>query len=189
MQFEALEIPDVKLIKPKRFGDSRGYFSEVFKDEWFRSHIENVTFVQDNESLSAAVGTVRGLHFQSKPFAQGKLIRCTRGALFDVAVDIRQGSPHFGRWIGATLSAENGHQLWVPAGFAHGFMTLEPETAISYKVTAAYSPDHDQGVKWDDPVIAVQWPTVAETILSDKDARLPPLSELPAYFHYRPQEV
>lgn len=184
MEFEALEIPDVKLIKPKRFGDARGYFSEVFKDAWFRQNIADVGFVQDNESLSATVGTVRGLHFQLEPFAQGKLVRCTRGALLDVAVDIRTGSPHYGRWVSAELSSENGHQLWVPAGFAHGFMTLAPDTVISYKVTAVYSAEHDRGVKWDDPAIGITWPETAEHILSEKDARQPLLSELPVCFNY-----
>lgn len=184
VQIEDLANSDVKLIKPKRFGDSRGYFCEVFKDGWFREHVADVGFVQDNESLSATPGTVRGLHFQLEPYAQGKLVRCTRGALFDVAVDIRKGSPHFGRWVAAELSAENGYQLWVPAGFAHGFMTLEPNTVINYKVTAVYSAEHDRGVKWDDPAIGITWPETSEHILSEKDARQPLLSELPVCFNY-----
>lgn len=132
-------IEGVVQIKPARFADSRGYFSEVFKDAWFRENVADVTFVQDNESFSVEPGTVRGLHFQLAPFAQGKLVRCVRGAFFDVAVDIRHGSPTFGKWFGCELSAENGMQLWLPAGMAHGFMTIVPDTIISYKVTAPYS--------------------------------------------------
>lgn len=184
MQIEDQKIPDVKLIKPKRFGDARGYFSEIFKEKWFRDNVADVAFVQDNESLSAAVGTVRGLHFQLQPFAQGKLVRCTRGAFLDVAVDIRKGSPYFGQWIAAELSAENGYQLWVPVGFAHGFMTLKPDTVITYKVTAIYSAEHDRGLKWNDPSIEIEWPEIAEPVLSEKDERQPLLSELPNYFTY-----
>lgn len=185
MQAVTFPIEDVKKLKPTRFGDKRGYFSEVFKDQWFRENIADVSFVQDNESLSAQAGTVRGLHFQSEPFAQGKLVRCTRGRLIDVAVDIRTGSPTFGHWVSAELSAENGYQLWVPTGFAHGFMTIVPDTVISYKVTAPYSAAHDRGVKWDDPAIGINWPKMSGHTLSDKDAKQPLLSELPEYFTYQ----
>lgn len=184
MHFEALEITDVKLIKPVRHGDSRGYFSEVFKNDWFREMIADVTFVQDNESLSQQAGTVRGLHFQTEPYAQGKLVRCIRGALLDVAVDIRKGSPTFGKWVAAELSAENGEQLWVPAGFAHGFMTLVADTMINYKVTAPYSAENDRGVKWDDPAIGIKWPKAESYHLSPKDEGQPLLSALPDYFRY-----
>lgn len=184
MQIEELAIPDIKLISPKRFVDPRGYFSEVFKDGWFREHVADVDFVQENESLSLAVGTIRGLHFQLEPYAQGKLVRCIRGALLDVVVDIRKGSPYFGQWVAVEISAENGHQVWLPTGFAHGFMTLEPETVIHYKVTADYSAAHDRGVKWNDPAIGIKWPVVAEPILSEKDKQQPLLSELPVCFHY-----
>ncbi|MBM7322286.1 dTDP-4-dehydrorhamnose 3,5-epimerase [Agrobacterium sp. S2] len=185
MQVEAFSILGLKKIKPTRHGDERGYFSEVFKLEWFRANIANVEFVQDNESMSVQAGTVRGLHFQAEPFAQGKLVRCVRGCLLDVAVDIRTGSPTFGQWAAVELSPENGEQLWIPAGFAHGFMTLLPDTVISYKVTAPYSGAHDRGVKWDDPAIGVEWPEMENCVLSDKDVRQPLLSELPEYFTYQ----
>jgi dTDP-4-dehydrorhamnose 3,5-epimerase len=184
VQVEALAIADVKRLKPKRFGDERGYFSETFKAGWFRENVADVTFVQDNESLSKQVGTVRGLHFQLNPFAQGKLVRCTLGALLDVAVDIRTGSPTFGHWVSLELTAENGEQLWIPAGFAHGFMTLVPDTVINYKVTAPYSAEHDRGLKWDDPAIGISWPKMDDYLLSDKDVGQPQFSELPACFEY-----
>ncbi len=143
-----------------------------------------MTFVQDNESLSAEVGTVRGLHFQLDPFAQGKLVRCIRGALWDVAVDIRHGSPTFGQWVGRELSAENGLQFWVPAGMAHGFITTAPDTIISYKVTAPYSAENDRGLCWNDPDIGISWPQMDEFILSEKDKKQPLLADLPDYFHF-----
>jgi dTDP-4-dehydrorhamnose 3,5-epimerase len=184
VQVEALAIADVKRLKPKRFGDERGYFSELFKADWFRETVADVSFVQDNESLSKQMGTIRGLHFQLDPFAQGKLVRCTQGALLDVAVDIRNGSPTFGHWVSLELSAENGEQLWIPAGFAHGFMTLAPDTVINYKVTARYSAEHDRGLKWNDPAIGILWPEMDGFLLSEKDTRQPLLSELPACFEY-----
>lgn len=184
MNVEQLEIGDVKKVTPARFGDARAYFSEVFKDSWFRENVADVAFVQDNESLSAQRGTVRGLHFQLAPFAQGKLVRCLRGALLDVAVDIRHGSPTYGKWVSAELSPENGSQLWVPAGFAHGFVTLQPNTIISYKVTAPYSAEHDHGVRWDDADIGIVWPQMHGYVLSEKDYKQPLLSELPPYFQY-----
>ena len=185
MQLEAFSISGLKKITPARFGDSRGYFSEVFKREWFRENVANVEFVQDNESLSGQAGTVRGLHFQAEPFAQGKLVRCLRGRLLDVAVDIRTESPTFGQWTSVELSSDNGEQLWIPAGFAHGFITLVNDTVISYKVTAPYSAAHDRGVKWDDPAIGINWPKMENYVLSDKDAKQPLLSELPEYFTYQ----
>ncbi|QNP82820.1 dTDP-4-dehydrorhamnose 3,5-epimerase [Agrobacterium tumefaciens] len=185
MQLEAFSISGLKKITPARFGDSRGYFSEVFKREWFRENVANVEFVQDNESLSGQAGTVRGLHFQTEPFAQGKLVRCLRGRLLDVAVDIRTGSPTFGHWTSVELSSDNGEQLWIPAGFAHGFITLVDDTVISYKVTALYSAAHDRGVKWDDPAIGINWPKMENFVLSDKDAKQPLLSDLPEYFTYQ----
>jgi dTDP-4-dehydrorhamnose 3,5-epimerase len=185
MRFDRLAIPDVVKITPARFGDLRGYFSEVFKDGWFRETIADVCFVQDNQSLSAAAGTVRGLHFQLAPFAQGKLVRVIAGAIFDVAVDIRTGSPTFGQWVAAELSADNGDQLWIPVGFAHGFVTLVPGTIIHYKVTAPYSAANDRGLRWNDPAIGIGWPIAeADAILSDKDRQQPGLAELPPVFHY-----
>jgi dTDP-4-dehydrorhamnose 3,5-epimerase len=183
MKFEQFSIPSVFKITPKRIGDDRGYFSEVFKDQWFRDNVADVTFVQDNQSLSAEVGTVRGLHFQLEPFAQGKLVRCIAGAIFDVAVDIRVGSPTYGKWVGAELSADNGEQLWVPAGFAHGFATLQPSSIIHYKVTAPYSLEHDRGLRWDDPDIGIAWPIdMATAVLSAKDKVQPLLADLPQSF-------
>lgn len=182
MQVDALTISEVKRLRPKRFGDERGYFSEIFKADWFRENVADVRFIQDNESLSEYAGTIRGLHFQLEPFAQGKLIRCTRGAFLDVSVDIRTGSPTYGQWVSAELSAENGDQLWVPPGFAHGFMTLAPETIINYKVTAPYSAEHDRGLRWNDPAIGVAWPLMENYVLSEKDGKQPLLSELPPSF-------
>jgi dTDP-4-dehydrorhamnose 3,5-epimerase len=185
MRIETTAIDGVVAITPPRFGDHRGYFSEVFKDAWFRENVADVTFLQDNESLSAQPGTVRGLHFQTPPFAQGKLVRCLAGRIMDVAVDIRTGSPSFGQWISWELSSENGAQLWVPPGFAHGFATLEPNSIISYKVTAPYSPQHDRGVAWNDPAIGIRWPVdEKDMVLSDKDRSLPRLADVPSHFSY-----
>jgi dTDP-4-dehydrorhamnose 3,5-epimerase len=179
------ELPEVVVVRPPRFGDARGFFSEVFRDTWF----PGLTFVQDNHSLSGPEGTVRGLHFQIPPADQDKLVRVTRGAVLDVAVDIRHGSPTFGRWVGIVLSAENWEQLLVPRGFAHGFCTLEPDTEVLYKVTGHYSPEHDRGVRWDDPAIGVRWPVEpGSATLSDKDLTMPLLGDLPAYFHYQGAE-
>ncbi len=183
MHFEQLSISSIFKIVPKRIGDDRGYFSEVFKDQWFRENIADVTFVQDNQSLSAEAGTVRGLHFQLEPFAQGKLVRCIAGSIFDVAVDIRVGSPTYGQWVGVELSAGNGEQLWVPAGFAHGFATLQPSSIIHYKVTAPYSFDHDRGLRWDDPAIGIEWPIdMSSAVMSAKDRVQPLLVDLPQSF-------
>jgi dTDP-4-dehydrorhamnose 3,5-epimerase len=185
MRLETTAIDGVVAITPPRFGDHRGYFSEVFKDAWFRENVADVTFVQDNESLSAEPGTVRGLHFQIPPFAQGKLVRCLAGRIMDVAVDIRIGSPSFGKWLSWELTPENGTQLWVPPGFAHGFATLEPNSVISYKVTAPYSPEHDRGIAWNDPAIGIRWPVEEQAmVLSDKDKALPRLADLPNQFSY-----
>ncbi|UDF03375.1 dTDP-4-dehydrorhamnose 3,5-epimerase [Asticcacaulis sp. AND118] len=179
MQISTYEIEGPVLITPKIFGDSRGYFMEAFKDAWFRENVADVTFVQDNQSLSAQIGTIRGLHYQLAPMGQGKLVRCLRGAIFDVAVDIRKGSSTFGQWIGVTLTSENAQQLWVPEGFAHGFCTLEPDTEVFYKVTNPYSPEHDRGVAFDDPEIGIDWPMdTAQAVLSDKDKVQPKLSGL-----------
>ncbi|MGO4351286.1 dTDP-4-dehydrorhamnose 3,5-epimerase [Rhizobium sp. RAF36] len=188
MRIETTTIEGILKITPARHGDHRGYFSEVFKDGWFRENAANVTFVQDNESLSAQAGTLRGLHFQTPPFAQGKLVRCLQGAILDVVVDIRQGSPTFGQWLGEELTPYNGAQLWVPAGFAHGFVTLAPNSVISYKVTAPYSPEHDRGVLWNDPDIGIRWPVQeADAVLSDKDRKLPKLADIPGHFQFSAQ--
>lgn len=188
MRLETTAIRGIMKIVPPRFGDHRGYFSEVFKDGWFRQNVADVTFIQDNESLSAQAGTLRGLHFQTPPFAQGKLVRCLHGAILDTVVDIRTGSPTFGKWLQEELSQENGVQLWVPAGFAHGFVTRQPDSVISYKVTAPYSPDHDRGILWNDPAIGIDWSVDGDSaLLSDKDKTLPKLADIPAYFSYSEQ--
>lgn len=183
MEISSLSIIDVKLFKPRHIGDDRGYFAEIFRTDLFSKECGDLVFVQDNESMSATVGTLRGLHFQSDPHAQGKLVRCTAGALFDVAVDIRKGSPTYGQWVGETLTPRNGKQLWVPPGFAHGFCSLEPNTVICYKVTGYYSAECDKGLAWDDADIGIIWPDIANPdTLSAKDRTQPRLSELPEYF-------
>ena len=181
---EPLAIPDVKLITPPRFGDARGFFSEVFHARRFAEAGIPGPFVQDNHSLSAAVGTVRGLHLQIAPSAQGKLVRVTRGAIWDVAVDVRHGSPTFGQHVGIELSVGNWRQLWIPTGFLHGFCTLEPDTEVLYKVTAEYDREAERGVAWDDPDLAIPWPVEpGKELLSDKDRALPRLTDCPSWFH------
>jgi len=178
-------IRGVITLIPNRHGDSRGYFTETFRQDLFAEAVGPVSFVQDNQSMSAEVGTVRGLHFQLNPRAQGKLVRCLAGAILDVAVDIRRGSPTYGQHVKVELSVDNGQQLWVPPGFAHGFCTLTPNTVIAYKVTDYYSPEHDRGLRWDDPALAIDWPVAEDkAILSAKDRVQPLLSELDADFVY-----
>ena len=173
-----LGIPEVKLVSCPRYGDSRGFFSEVYNHRAFAEAGIDQLFVQDNHARSGAAGTLRGLHFQSPPFAQDKLVRVARGRIFDVAVDIRKGSPTFGRHVSAELSADAWNQLLVPAGFAHGYLTLEPDTEVLYKVTSYYEPAHDHGILWSDPALAIEWPTVGKPFtISDKDTRLPPLAK------------
>jgi dTDP-4-dehydrorhamnose 3,5-epimerase len=180
---EPTAIPEVKLITPRRFSDNRGFFAEIYHKQRLADAGIAVDFVQDNHSFSSAVGTLRGLHFQAEPFAQAKLVRVVRGRILDVAVDIRRSSPTFGRHIAIELSAENGRQLFVPVGFAHGFCTLEPDTEIQYKVSAYYSAAHDHGLRWDDPGIGIRWPVNADqAVLSDKDRHQPALAQLPTYF-------
>jgi dTDP-4-dehydrorhamnose 3,5-epimerase len=179
-------LPDVLEIIPTRHVDHRGYFSETFREDWFTANVAPIRFVQENQSLSRAPGVVRGLHFQSEPAAQGKLLRCVAGSIFDVAVDIRRGSPSFSKWVGVRLSAELGNQLWIPEGFLHGFCTLEPDCVVSYKVTSYYAQDCDKGVAWNDPSIGIDWPAIADpTLLSAKDRQQPALSDLPTYFTYK----
>lgn len=188
--FTRLAIADVVLVQPVRHGDDRGYFCETYKKPQFDAFGLDITFVQDNESLSREVGVVRGLHFQSPPMAQAKLVRAVRGAIFDVAVDIRKGSPSYGRWVAATLTAEKGEQLLVPHGFAHGFCTLEPDTIVAYKVDAPYSPPHDAGIRWDDPDLAIDWPLAAgAAILSGKDRAAPLLRDYASPFTFQPAEA
>ena len=183
VEITALSLREIKLITPKILRDARGLFCETFSARALAEAGITATFVQDNHSLSSQQGVVRGLHFQVPPRAQGKLVRVTRGSIFDVAVDIRAGSPTYGRHVSAVLSAANWQQIWVPEGFAHGFCTLEPETEVLYKVTDYYAPECDRGLKWDDPALAIAWPAVArEALLSAKDMRHPPLADLESGF-------
>ena len=183
MEIRDFEIEGVFEIVPRKMEDERGYFSEIFKSNVFAERVPGIQFVQDNQSLSVKPGTIRGIHFQTHPAAQGKLVRCLAGKLLDVAVDLRTGSPTFGRWISVELSPELNNQLWVPVGFGHAFCSLEPNTVISYRVTSYYSPENDKGVAWDDPDIAVKWPDIADAdTLSGKDRQQPRLADLPAYF-------
>ena len=171
------------LVTPPRHGDNRGYFSEVFNVARFANAGIAEPFIQDNQSLSAEVGTVRGLHCQVAPFPQGKLVRCIQGAIWDVAVDIRGGSPTYGKWAAAELSAENGAQLWVPAGFLHGFCTTVSDTVVLYKVTHDYDRASERGVRWDDPVFALPWPVPAgKAVLSGKDRELPDFAAAQGWF-------
>lgn len=184
----------VKLITAKRHGDSRGWFTETYNREHFAALGIDCTFVQDNHSLSKPVHTLRGLHFQTPPRGQDKLVRCIRGRIFDVAVDVRRGSPTYGQWVGAELSAENGHQLFIPIGFAHGFVTLEPDCEVTYKCSDTYAPDHDGGIRWDDPALTalsgqdggIDWPIHpgASPELSEKDGRQPLLADFDSPFPY-----
>ncbi len=183
--FRRLPLDGVIEVIPDRFADDRGFFSETFRaDLWAANGIDAV-FVQDNHSLSLSVGVLRGLHYQQPPFAQAKLVRVTRGVVFDVAVDLRRGSPNFGHWVNVELSAEKGNQLYLPVGFAHGFLTLAPETEFQYKVSAYYSKDHDRTIRFDDPDIGIIWPeTEAGFILSEKDSKAPLLRNTDTGFTY-----
>jgi len=177
------EIADVKLIVPRIHRDRRGFFSETYNKAGLTSLGTNLEFVQDNHSLSAERGVVRGLHFQIPPFAQDKLVRVIRGSVFDVAVDIRRGSPTYGKHVARVISVADWNQFLVPAGFAHGFCTLEANTEVIYKVTNYYSPEHDRGMLWNDPDLGIAWPVAEnEAILSDKDKKQPRFRDLPKYF-------
>ena len=172
----------LSLIIPQRFSDRRGFFAETYTRQKYLQMGIDVEFVQDNHSLSRDVGTLRGLHFQAPHHAQGKLVRCGRGAFFDVAVDIRRGSPTYGQWVGYELSAENGHQLYVPIGFAHGFVTLEPDSEIVYKCSNYYAPEAEGAMRWDDPDIGIEWPLTGYPILNEKDAKAPLLKDFESPF-------
>ncbi len=174
----------VQLIRAKRFGDARGWFTEVYSVPAFAALGVTCTFVQDNHSLSATAYTLRGLHFQLPPYGQDKLVRCVRGKIFDVAVDVRGGSPTYGRWVGAELSSENGHQLFIPIGFAHGFVTLEPNCEVSYKCSETYAPNADGGIHWDSA--GIDWPLPVGTVpeLSTKDQVQPSLADFDSPFPY-----
>ena len=183
MEFIRLDIPDVVEIRPRRFGDARGWFAETFKRSAFEAEGLIGDFPQDNRSLSRAIGTVRGLHFQLPPFGQAKLVSVARGAILDVAVDIRRGSQTFGRHVAARLDAESGAMLYVPEGFAHGFCTLEPDTEVIYKVSRPYSAAHERAVFWADPALAIDWPAdTGEAVVSEKDTAAPRLDAAPELF-------
>lgn len=178
MLAEALRLPEVKLLRTKRLGDDRGYFAETYNRRRFAEAGIAAAFVQDNESLSVASGTLRGLHYQLPPHAQAKLIRVLRGRIYDVAVDIRRGSATFGQHAAAQLDAEQGDQLFVPRGFAHGFVTLEADTVVAYKVDAFHAPEAERGIAWDDPAIGIAWPVAATVVtLSGKDRHNPLLAD------------
>ena len=183
MQIVSTSIADVKLVTPVRHGDARGYFAELFRVDALREHGIDVDFVQDNQAFSAAADVVRGLHFQIPPAAQAKLVRVSAGAILDVAVDLRRGSPTYGQHVAVRLTAEAGTQLFVPEGFAHGYRTLVPNTEVIYKVNRYYSPAHDRGVRWDDPALGIDWGVSADAaVLSDKDRRQPLFAELVSPF-------
>ena len=183
MDVKSLEIPDVKIIKPKKHGDHRGFFSETYNKKALAEAGIDLDFVQDNHSLSGEAGTLRGLHFQTPPFAQDKLVRVVKGAILDVAVDLRKGSPTFGKYVAAEISAEEWNQILVPIGFAHGFITLTPDVEAIYKVTNYYAPDCDKGLLWSDPALGIDWPAPeGGPILSDKDKVQPLLAEIDSPF-------
>ncbi|MBX9653173.1 dTDP-4-dehydrorhamnose 3,5-epimerase [bacterium] len=178
MQVQETEIPGVLLLTPKRFGDHRGFFSETYNNRLFEEAGIHLNFVQDNQSLSVEKGVLRGLHYQLEPKAQDKLVRVIKGAILDIAVDIRHGSPTFGKHISAVISQENWQQILVPKGFAHGFITLEPNTEVVYKVTDYYSPDHERGILWNDPELGINWGIdPSEVVLSDRDKKHPRFSD------------
>jgi dTDP-4-dehydrorhamnose 3,5-epimerase len=172
------------LIKPTRHKDERGFFTEIYNSHQYKELGINTEFVQENQSLSWNVGTLRGLHFQLPPYGQGKLVHCVRGAVFDVALDIRKGSPTFGHWKGYELTSENGYQLYVPIGFAHGFMTLEPASEIIYKCTNYYAPKTEGCIRWDDPTINVEWPVSEKIVLNERDAIAPLLKDFQTPFTF-----
>jgi dTDP-4-dehydrorhamnose 3,5-epimerase len=183
MDVEPLAISDVMLIRTKHFEDARGFFTEIYNRKTFAAAGLDLDFVQDNLSCSVQSGTIRGLHYQSAPFAQDKLVRVIKGRIFDVAVDIRRNSSTFGKSVSVELAADNRTQLLVPIGFAHGFCTLEPDTVVSYKVTDFYSASHDRGIRWSDPELAIEWPLESrDPHLSDKDLRQPMLKEIAELF-------
>ncbi len=180
-------VPEVMIIEPRIFSDERGWFAETYKKGDFEAQGINFTFMQDNYSRSTSRDILRGLHFQKEPAAQGKLVRCIVGEMFDVAVDIRKGSPTYGKWVSATLSAENRAMIWVPPGFAHGVLTTTEIVEMVYKVTSEYSQSHDRSVRWNDPAIGIKWP-VANPILSKKDAEAPLLNDVDNNFVWKGQK-
>lgn len=181
-RIEAAPIPDIRIVQSRRLDDTRGFFLETYNESAFAAAGIDIHFVQDNHSHSREPGTLRGLHYQRPPFAQDKLVRVIRGRIWDVGVDIRRNSPTFGKWFGLELSAENQTQLFIPSGFAHGFVTLEPDTEVTYKVSSPYSGPHDAGIVWSDPTLAVQWPfPYSDLHMSDKDRAQPALVDAPLF--------
>jgi dTDP-4-dehydrorhamnose 3,5-epimerase len=184
MLIEHTALPDLVILTPKRFGDERGWFVETYNADRAKAAGLDVVFVQDNHSMSARIGTLRGLHFQSPPHAQDKLVRCSKGAIFDVAVDIRRGSPTYGKWVGVELTAENGKQLYVPKGFLHGFVTRAENTEVQYKCTDVYAPECDGAVRWNDDEIGIDWALTGEPVLSAKDMAAPLLRDFVSPFAF-----
>jgi dTDP-4-dehydrorhamnose 3,5-epimerase len=184
MDVVSLAIPEVRLLSPAKHGDHRGFFSETYSKRAFAAAGIGIEFVQDNHSLSAEAGTLRGLHFQVPPHAQAKLLRVTRGAVFDVAVDLRSGAPSYGRHVSAVISAAAWNQIFIPAGFAHGFCTLEPDTEVLYKVSDFYAPEAERGLLWNDPDLGIDWPEHAGAVLSARDRDWPRLRDLSRVFDY-----
>ncbi len=185
MIINSTHLPDLLIIEPTLHGDRRGWFMETYSEARFRERGLMLHFVQDNHSFSATKGTLRGLHYQLEPKAQTKLVRCTQGAIFDVAVDIRKGSPTYGQWYGVELSAVNRRQLLVPRGFAHGFQTLTDDVQVQYKVDELYAPDCDRGIAWNDSAIGIDWPLSDAPVLSEKDAKAPLLQHAEHHFRYK----
>jgi len=190
MRVSPCAIPEVKLIEPRRFADARGYFLETYNAAVLAEHGIDLGFIQDNQSLSFKRGTIRGLHFQVPPAAQAKIVRVLRGAVLDVAVDIRRGSPSYGRHVAVELTAESHRQLLIPAGFAHAFCTLVDDTEVAYKVSGPYAPRQEAGLRFDDPDLGIDWPVAPErAILNDKDRAWPAFADLPAHFEYAAEPV
>jgi dTDP-4-dehydrorhamnose 3,5-epimerase len=189
MEFHTFAVDGPLELIPLKISDDRGYFSEIFRTDLFADRAGAVDFVQDNQSLSVRAGTIRGIHFQSHPAAQGKLVRCMAGKVFDVVVDLRRDSPTYGQQLSTILTPEENNQLWVPVGFGHAFCTLEPNSVIGYRVTSYYSAENDRGVAWDDPDIGIEWPSIANPdTLSAKDRCQPAFADLPAYFSLKDSE-
>ena len=185
MNVTKLKLPGLMVLKPRRFSDPRGYFIETYNEKVFAAAGITATFVQDNQSLSVSKGTIRGLHFQLPPAAQAKLVRVLQGSVYDVAIDLRVGSPTYGQADAATLTADGGEQIFVPRGFAHGFCTLEPDTVVAYKVDELYAPASDSGLIWNDPALAIDWPVAAgDAVLSDKDKALGRFADFKSPFKY-----
>jgi dTDP-4-dehydrorhamnose 3,5-epimerase len=183
VEHRAMALEGLVELRPKRHFDERGFFSEVWRDEWLAEIESGTSFVQDNHAFSSVRGTLRGLHFQLEPAAQHKLVRVSRGSIYDVAVDIRSSSPTFGKWVGAVLSASEWNQLFIPKGFAHGYLVLEEDTEVMYKVSAPYTPEHERSIRFDDPAIGIEWPVAGDAVIvSEKDRSAPLLSEIGAGF-------